>query len=59
MSEHPAYKKDSIVNDEIQYDLMWLIQQAANGKKFIPLVRPPNIRSASERLGSKPRSYTI
>jgi glutamate--cysteine ligase catalytic subunit len=37
VANHPSYKHDSVVTDEIQYDLMWLIQQMANGAASIPL----------------------
>ncbi len=30
---HPLYKHDSRVNDQIQYDLMWTIQQISNGEE--------------------------
>jgi len=35
---HPLYKHDSIVNDQIQYDLMCLIEQINNGEQSIPVV---------------------
>ncbi|CAF3904200.1 unnamed protein product [Adineta steineri] len=35
---HPAYKQDSVVSDEIQYDLMWKITQIANGHDTCPLL---------------------
>ncbi len=37
---HPLYKHDSVVNEQIQYDLMWLIQQMDNSQQSIPLVQP-------------------
>jgi hypothetical protein len=30
---HPLYQHDSIVNDQIQYDLMWIIQQISNSEE--------------------------
>ena len=45
---HPLYRHDSVVNDQIQYDLMWLIQQMANDEKSIPLIRPSNMKSHTE-----------
>ena len=45
---HPLYCHDSVVNEQIQYDLMWLIQQMANDEKSIPLIRPSNMKSHTE-----------
>jgi glutamate--cysteine ligase catalytic subunit len=30
---HPLYQHDSIVDDQIQYDLMWIIQQISNNEE--------------------------
>ncbi|CAF0977804.1 unnamed protein product [Adineta steineri] len=40
VKNHPLYKHDSIVNEQIQYDLMWLIQQIANQKQSLPNTQP-------------------
>ena len=44
VTNHPLYKQDSIVNEQIQYDLMWFIQQKANSEESIPLLRPSNTK---------------
>jgi len=45
VDNHPLYKHDSIVNDQIQYDLMWLMQRVSNGEQSIPLIRPSHLIS--------------
>jgi glutamate--cysteine ligase catalytic subunit len=35
---HRNYKQDSVVSDEIQYDLLWKIGQIANGHESCPLL---------------------
>ena len=36
VSEHPKYKFDSIVSEEIAYDLLWKIQLIASGEIKCP-----------------------
>ncbi len=38
VNNHPLYKHDSVVNDQIQYDLMRLIQQMNNQLNFYDLL---------------------
>ncbi|CAF0995553.1 unnamed protein product [Didymodactylos carnosus] len=40
VSEHPSYKQDSLVTEEIQHDLMWAMQKVANGKEEVESKRP-------------------
>jgi glutamate--cysteine ligase catalytic subunit len=42
---HPSYSHDSLVTDEIQYDLIWLIRQMANNEQSVPLLTPSYIKS--------------
>jgi glutamate--cysteine ligase catalytic subunit len=37
---HPAYKHDSIVTDEIAYDLLWKMKKIANDEDHCPEVLP-------------------
>jgi len=39
VNNHPLYKHDSIVNDQIQYDLLRLIQQMNNNEQSMELLR--------------------
>jgi glutamate--cysteine ligase catalytic subunit len=41
---HPLYQHDSIVNDQIQYDLMWLIQQMSNNEEINSFIRSSNTK---------------
>ncbi|UJR10396.1 hypothetical protein I4U23_014599 [Adineta vaga] len=45
VTSHPSYKQDSIVTDEIQYDLMWKIKQIANGHETCPLLIQPRMKT--------------
>jgi hypothetical protein len=36
INEHPKYKFDSIVNEEIIYDLLWRIQLISTGEVKCP-----------------------
>ncbi|CAF1033207.1 unnamed protein product, partial [Didymodactylos carnosus] len=38
VQSHPSYKQDSIVTDEIQYDLLWKIQEISNDGAKCPSV---------------------
>jgi len=35
---HHDYKQDSVVSDEIQYDLLWKMGQIANGHESCPFL---------------------
>ena len=37
---HPAYKHDSVVSEEIAYDLLWKMTQISSGVEQCPLVLP-------------------
>lgn len=37
VANHPAYQEDSIVNEQIQYDLLWSIKEMENDSHFNPL----------------------
>jgi hypothetical protein len=41
---HPLYQHDSIVDDQIQYDLMWLIQQMSNNEEINSFIRSSNTK---------------
>ncbi|CAF1077577.1 unnamed protein product [Rotaria sordida] len=45
---HPSYKQDSIVSQEIQYDLVWKMQQIANGHEDCPQIKYPNMDTHTE-----------
>lgn len=38
VANHPAYKHDSIVTDEITYDLLWTMKKIANDENPCPEV---------------------
>lgn len=45
---HPAYKKDSVVNDEINYDLMWRVQLISSGEvECLELLPPSSLQTKS------------
>jgi glutamate--cysteine ligase catalytic subunit len=45
---HPSYKQDSIVSEEIQYDLVWKMEQIANGYEDCPHIKHPNMETHTE-----------
>jgi glutamate--cysteine ligase catalytic subunit len=45
---HPLYKQDSIVSDEIQYDLVWKIMQIANRHEDCFHIKHPKMDTLSE-----------
>jgi glutamate--cysteine ligase catalytic subunit len=40
VTNHPAYKHDSVVNDEIAYDLLWKMTKISTGEEECSLVLP-------------------
>lgn len=42
---HHDYKQDSIVSDEIQYNLLWKMAQIANGHESCPLLIDPQMKT--------------
>lgn len=42
---HRDYKQNSIVSDDIQYDLLWKIAQIANGNEFCPFLFESNMKT--------------
>jgi len=40
VANHPAYKHDSVVTDEITYDLLWKMKRIANDEEHCPEVLP-------------------
>ncbi len=42
---HRDYKQDSVVSDEIQYDLLWEMAQIANGHELCPLLFEPQMKT--------------
>lgn len=42
---HPDYKQDSVVSDQIQYDLVWKMAQIANGHENCPLLIQPRMKT--------------
>lgn len=40
VAHHPLYKHDSVVSDEIAYDLLWKMTKIANGEEHCPEVLP-------------------
>ncbi|CAF0847865.1 unnamed protein product [Adineta ricciae] len=45
VTTHPSYKQDSVVTDEIQHDLIWKIQQIANGHEACPQLIQSRMRT--------------
>ena len=45
VTTHPSYKQDSVVTDEIQHDLLWKIQQIANGHETCPMLIQPRMKT--------------
>ncbi len=48
MLSHPLYKQDSIVSEEIQYDLVWKMEQIANGHENCPQVKHPKMDTLTD-----------
>ncbi len=42
---HYDYKQDSVVSDQIQYDLLWKMTQIANGHESCPLIVEPQMKT--------------
>lgn len=40
VTNHPSYKQDSVVNDEIAYDLLWKMTKVSTGEELCPEVLP-------------------
>ena len=40
VANHPAYKHDSVVNDEITYDLFWTMTKISRGEEECAQVLP-------------------
>jgi glutamate--cysteine ligase catalytic subunit len=40
VSNHPSYKHDSVVTDEIAYDLLWKMKKITNDEEHCPEVLP-------------------
>lgn len=40
VKNHPSYKHDSVVTDEIAYDLLWKMKQISYGEEQCPEVLP-------------------
>jgi glutamate--cysteine ligase catalytic subunit len=40
VTNHPAYKHDSVVSDEIAYDLLWTMKKISTGEVECPRVLP-------------------
>jgi hypothetical protein len=40
VANHPSYKHDSVVTDEIAYDLLWKMTKIANNEDHCPEVLP-------------------
>ena len=38
---HPSYKQDSIVNDEMTYDLLWQMKKISTGEEECSQLLPP------------------
>lgn len=38
VANHPSYKHDSVVTDEINYDLLWKMKKIANDEEHCPEV---------------------
>ncbi|CAF0982945.1 unnamed protein product [Rotaria sp. Silwood1] len=45
---HPSYKQDSIVSEEIQYDLVWKMTQIANEHEDCPQIKDPKMHTYTE-----------
>jgi glutamate--cysteine ligase catalytic subunit len=42
VTNHPKYQQDSLVSNEIAYELMWNLNQISNGKIESPLLNKIN-----------------
>jgi glutamate--cysteine ligase catalytic subunit len=47
VQNHPKYKKDSCINEEINYDLMWRIYLISSGQIKCPELLPNNFQTKS------------
>jgi glutamate--cysteine ligase catalytic subunit len=47
VTNHPLYKHDSFVNDQIQYDLISKIQELDHDQPSIPLLQSSHLTSNS------------
>lgn len=47
VDQHPAYKHDSVVSDEIAYDLLWRMVKITNGQEYCPEVLPKMLSRTS------------
>ncbi|UJR07542.1 hypothetical protein I4U23_011830 [Adineta vaga] len=45
---HPLYKKDSVVSEEIQYDLVRKMEQISNGHEDCPQIKHPNMETHTD-----------
>ena len=45
---HPSYKQDSIVTEEIQYDLVRKMEQISNGHEDCPQLRQSNMETHTD-----------
>ena len=43
VANHPSYKQDSVVTDEIAYDLLWKMKRFANNEEHCPEVLPATL----------------
>jgi hypothetical protein len=45
---HPSYKQDSVVSDEIQYDLVWKMEEISNGHERCPTIKSSKMDTHSD-----------
>lgn len=45
VTSHSDYKQDSIVSDQIQYDLLWKMAQIANEHESCPFLIEPEMKT--------------
>lgn len=48
VENHPLYRHDSIVNERIQYDLIWTIKQMTDAKENNPFQTTTNNSKLSQ-----------
>jgi glutamate--cysteine ligase catalytic subunit len=42
---HPSYKHDSVVSEEIEYDLVWKMEEIANGHENCLQLKHPKMET--------------
>lgn len=48
VNEHPSYQHDSVISEEIQYDLVRKMEQIANDREDCPQVKPQSMHTHTD-----------